>query len=252
MASADGDTIHYAPTSLSLLNDHPSCSASISAASSSGRPDRRWASIVIDVIADSEWALQFPPERIEAYKRVVAEERGVFGDVGHYRKYHWLLTLSDNLGAFGVEHHECADDRVAENTFVDDDAAKRSSLLLPHEFFHSWNGKARRPSGLVNGGYEKPMKGDLLWVYEGLTNYYGELLAARGGLITAQEWLDEIAADALLVSHPGRTWRPLQDTADSAPFLYNAGGGWTGWRRRRTSTRKGRRFGWKRTSRSAS
>ena len=80
---------------------------------------------------------------------------------------------------------------------MDDDAAKRSSLLLPHEFFHSWNGKARRPAGLVTGGYEKPMKDDLLWVYEGLTNYYGELLAARAGLISAQEWIDEIAADAM-------------------------------------------------------
>ena len=140
---------------------------------------------VLDVVADSEWALQFPAV---AHRRLQAHRpRGahVFGDVGHYRKYHWLLTLSDNLGAFGVEHHECADDRVAENTFVDDDAAKRSSLLLPHEFFHSWNGKARRPAGLVNGGYEQPMQGDLLWVYEGLTNYYGELLAARGGLISA-------------------------------------------------------------------
>jgi predicted metalloprotease with PDZ domain len=83
----------------------------------------------------------------------------------------------------------------------------------------------------VNGGYEQPMKGDLLWVYEGLTNYYGELLAARGGLISAQEWLDELASDAFSVSEPGRTWRPLQDTADSAPFLYVAGGFWGGWRR---------------------
>ena len=160
-------------------------------------------------------------------RRSSSRSAHVFGDVGHYRKYHWLLTLSDNLGSFGVEHHECADDRVAENTFVDDDTAKRSSLLLPHEFFHSWNGKARRPAGLVTGGYEKPMKDDLLWVYEGLTNYYGELLAARGGLISAQEWIDEIAADAMSVSEPGRTWRPLQDTADSAPFLYTAGGGWS-------------------------
>jgi predicted metalloprotease with PDZ domain len=130
-----------------------------------------------------------------------------------------------------VEHHECADDRVAENTFVDDEAAKRSSLLLPHEFFHSWNGKARRPAGLVQGGYEQPMKDDLLWVYEGLTMYYGELLAARSGLITAEEWMDELAADAMGVSAPGRTWRPLQDASDSAPFLYTAGGGWSGVRR---------------------
>jgi len=227
----DGDTIHYAPTSLELLNDHPVLLGehfrSITLWPAGSAPGEH----VLDVVADSDWALQFPQSRIDAYKQTVLEERHVFGDVGHYRKYHWLLTLSDNLGAFGVEHHECADDRVAENTFVDDDSAKRSSLLLPHEFFHSWNGKARRPAGLINGGYEKPMKDELLWVYEGLTNYYGELLAARGGLISPQEWTDELAADALSVAGPGRTWRPLQDTADSAPFLYLAGNGWGGWRR---------------------
>jgi predicted metalloprotease with PDZ domain len=71
----------------------------------------------------------------------------------------------------------------------------------------------------------------MLWVYEGLTNYYGELLSARGGLISPQEWFEELASDAMSVSHPGRTWRPLQDTSDSSPYLYNAGGGWAGWRR---------------------
>ena len=178
----DGDTIRYAPTSLEMLNDHPVLLGEHFRSIMLWPAGSPVGEHVIDVVADSEWALQFPQSRIDAYKRIVLEERAVFGGVGHYRKYHWLLTLSDNLGAFGVEHHECADDRVAENTFVDDDAAKRSSLLLPHEFFHSWNGKARRPAGLVNGGYEQPMKDDLLWVYEGLTNYYGELLAARGGL----------------------------------------------------------------------
>ncbi len=231
VASIDGDTVRYAPTSLEMLNDHPVLLGQHLRSITLWPASSPVGEHVIDAVADSEWALQFPPSRIEIYKRIVLEERGVFGGVGHYRKYHWLLTLSDNLGAFGVEHHECADDRVAENTFVDDDAAKRSSLLLPHEFFHSWNGKARRPAGLVTGGYEQPMKDDLLWVYEGLTNYYGELLAARAGLISAEEWLDEIAADAMSVSAPGRTWRPLQDTADSAPFLYTAGGGWIGWRR---------------------
>ena len=231
VASVDGDTIRYAPTSLEMLNDHPVLLGQHLRSITLWPASSPVGEHVIDAVADSEWALDFPPSRIEIYKRIVLEERAVFGGVGHYRKYHWLLTLSDNLGAFGVEHHECADDRVAENTFVDDDAAKRSSLLLPHEFFHSWNGKARRPAGLVTGGYEQPMKDDLLWVYEGLTNYYGELLAARAGLISAAEWLEEVAADAMSVSAPGRTWRPLQDTADSAPFLYTAAGGWSGWRR---------------------
>ena len=133
-----------------MLNDHPVLLGehfrSITLWPAGSAPGEH----VLDVVADSEWALQFPQSRIDAYKKIVLEERHVFGDVGHYRKYHWLLTLSDNLGSFGVEHHECADDRVAENTFVDDDTAKRSSLLLPHEFFHSWNGKARRPAGLVD------------------------------------------------------------------------------------------------------
>jgi predicted metalloprotease with PDZ domain len=231
IASVEGDTIHYAATSLAMLNDHPVLVGEHFRSIVLWPAGSEAGEHVIDAVADSDWALQFPQARIEAYKQIVLEERAVFGGVGHYRTYHWLLTLSDNLGAFGVEHHECADDRVAENTFVDDDAAKRSNSLLPHEFFHSWNGKARRPAGLVNGGYEQPMKDDLLWVYEGLTNYYGELLAARAGLISAQDWFDEIAADAMSVSHPSRTWRPLQDAADSAPFLYNAGGGWAGWRR---------------------
>lgn len=231
VAGVNGDTVRYAPTSLEMLNDHPVLLGEHFRSFTLWSAGSTVGEHAIDVVADSEWALQFPPARLDAYKRLVLEARALFGGVGHYRKYHWLLTLSDNLGSFGVEHHECADDRVAENTFIDDNAAKRSSLLLPHEFFHSWNGKARRPAGLVNGGYEQPMKDNLLWVYEGLTNYYGELLSARAGLISAQDWFDEIAADAMQVSHPGRSWRPLQDTADSAPFLYTAGGGWAGWRR---------------------
>lgn len=231
IASQEGNTIRYAPTTLEMLNDHPVLLGEHFRSITLWPAGSSVGEHVIDVVADSDWALQFPQSRIDIYKQIVLEERAVFGNVGHYRKYHWLLTLSDNLGAFGVEHHECADDRVAESTFVDDDSAKRSSLLLPHEFFHSWNGKARRPAGLVTGGYEQPMQDDLLWVYEGLTMYYGELLAARSGLISTQEWLDEVAADAMGVSAPGRTWRPLQDAADSAPFLYTAGGGWSGVRR---------------------
>ena len=231
IASVAGNTIHYAPTSFDMLVDHPVLLGEYFRSITLWPSGSPVGEHVIDVVADHEWALQFPQSRIDIYKNIVLQERAVFGGVGHYRKYHWLLTLSDNLGAFGVEHHESADDRVAEYTFVDDGAAKRSSLLLPHEYFHSWNGKARRPAGLVQGGYEKPMKDDLLWVYEGLTNYYGELLSARSGLISAEEWFDEIAADAMTLTAPGRAWRTLQDAADAAPFLYTAVGGWTGYRR---------------------
>jgi len=231
VARVDGDTVHFVPQSMTMLVDHPVVLGEYQKSFVLWPAGSDVGEHVIDVVADSEWAVRFPQTRIDAYKRLVREERAVFGGVGHYRKYHWLLTLSDSLGTFGVEHHETADDRVPENTFVDDAAAQFASLLLRHEFFHSWNGKTRRPAGLINGGFEQPMRDDLLWVYEGLTNYYGELLSARAGLISPEEWFDELAANAMSVSPAGRTWRPLQDTADSAPFLYLSGGGWSGWRR---------------------
>ena len=229
--SSSSRGVEYAPTSVALLFDHPVVL---------GEHYRRidlfpatdpMGEHAIDVIADSDWALRFPEKRIEDYRNLVREERAVFGGVGHYARYHWLLTLSDSLGTFGVEHHECADDRVGESTFVDDDAARQAAVLLPHEYFHSWNGKYRRPEGLVNGGFDKPMTDEGLWVYEGLTNYYGEVLAARCGLWSEQNYLDSLAFDALFVSNPGRTWRPLQDTATSSPFLYVASGAWSGSRR---------------------
>jgi predicted metalloprotease with PDZ domain len=229
--SESGSEIYFAGTSLTMLVDHPVVLGEhyrrIDLWPATSEPGEH----AIDAIADSAWALDFPPERIEAYKRLVREERAVFGGVGHYTKYHWLLTLSNDLGQFGLEHHECADDRVPEKAFVDDDEARRDYSLLPHEFFHAWNGKTRRPAGLVTGGYEKPMQDELLWVYEGLTNYYGEVLGARAGLVSTEDWLETLAADAQSVAGPGRRWRPLQDTADSSPFLYTAGGGWDGYRR---------------------
>jgi predicted metalloprotease with PDZ domain len=104
--------------------------------------------------------------------------------------------------------------------------------LLPHEFTHSWNGKYRRPAGLATADYQKPMQDDLLWVYEGLTQYLGDVLAARSGLMTSDEYRGFLAANAAnFDNRPGSTWRSLQDTADFAQVLYYAGGGWDNWRR---------------------
>jgi predicted metalloprotease with PDZ domain len=227
---ADG-TIYYASTRLNALIDNPVGFGVHYRRIELWPADSKVGEHVIDAFADSEWALKIPEAQIEGYRQMVKETRAVFGGVGHYRKYHWLLTLSDNLGRFGVEHHECSDDRVAEDTLVREHSARRAASLFSHEFFHSWNGKTLRPVGLVTGGYERPMKDDLLWVYEGLTSYYGQLLPARAGLNTAADWREMVAADAFSVSGPGRTWRPLQDTADAAPFLYARTEGWSGWRR---------------------
>lgn len=185
----------------------------------------------LDLAADSEAALQAPAETVNAYKRLVAETGALFG-ARHYREYHFLVTLSDHTAHFGLEHHESSDDRVAERTLIEDDPRWLAGALLPHEMTHSWNGKYRRPEGLATPNYQDPMKGDLLWVYEGLTQYWGDVLAARSGLWTRQQFLDEAAETAAALDNtPGRSWRPLQDTADAAQILYGAPSEFESWRR---------------------
>ena len=185
----------------------------------------------IDEVADGDAALQMPPETIAQYKRLIAETGALYG-ARHYRDYHFLLTLSDHTAHFGLEHHESSDDRVPERTMVDDDARWLSASLLPHEMTHSWNGKYRRPKGLATADYQVPMQGDLLWVYEGLTQYLGDILAPRAGLWTKQQFLDQTAETAAALDHtPGRAWRPLQDTADAAQILYSTPPEFESWRR---------------------
>jgi predicted metalloprotease with PDZ domain len=133
---------------------------------------------------------------------------------------------------FGLEHHESDDSRVDERGLVDETARKAEASLLPHEYVHSWNGKYRRPADLATPDYQQPMQDDLLWVYEGLTNYLGEVLTARSGLLTAPQLRDDLALTAAALDHtPGREWRNLQDTADAAPELYFSPRAWRSWRR---------------------
>ena len=186
---------------------------------------------LIHIAADSPEAIEMPREVEEHYSQLVREAGATFGS-RHYREYHFLYTLSDHVSFFGLEHHESSDNRVKERTLIDEDQRLRSADLLPHEFAHSWNGKYRRPADLATPNYEVPMKTDLLWVYEGLTEYLGWLLAARSGLLTleqARDYLADVAAE--LENEPGRTWRPLLDTAVSAQFLYGSERPWSSWRR---------------------
>jgi predicted metalloprotease with PDZ domain len=185
----------------------------------------------LDAAADNEESLDAPPELIEKFRKLVKETRELFGAT-HYRKYHFLLALSDRIAHFGLEHHESSDNQTRERFLVDAATNANSASLLPHEFVHSWNGKYRRPDGLATGDFEKPMKGDLLWIYEGLTEYYGWVLAARSGLITVEQNLQALAlAVAPLDNRVGREWRPLADTAVAAQLMYEARSDWESLRR---------------------
>ena len=185
----------------------------------------------LDMAADGPEELELSQEHIDAFDRLV-RETGALYKSRHFRSYHFLVTLSDETAHFGLEHHESSDDRIPARTFVDDQEFTLDGDLLPHEFTHSWNGKYRRPAGLATTNYQKPMEGDLLWVYEGLTEYLGDVLATRSGIWTPEQYKDRLATIAAEYDNrPGRTWRDLQDTATAAQTLYDAGGGWDNWRR---------------------
>ena len=185
----------------------------------------------MDIAADSAAALAPPQEVWDHYKNLVEQANKLFG-AHHYRDYHFLLSLSDHVAHFGLEHHESDDSRIGERGLVDDSDRKSDAGLLPHEYVHSWNGKYRRPADLATPDYQQPMQDDLLWVYEGLTEYLGTVLTARSGLHTPEQERDSLALTAAALDHtPGRTWRNLQDTADAAPQLYFSPHAWESWRR---------------------
>jgi predicted metalloprotease with PDZ domain len=187
--------------------------------------------VVIDMVGESEASIQITDKDLASYKLLVAETAKLFG-AHHYEKYHFLLTLSDQTAHHGLEHHESSDNGSAEDTFSDPASHNLEADLLPHEFVHSWNGKYRRPSGLATPNYQEPMKGDLLWVYEGLTDYLGDILAARVGLRSPEQWRENAAYTAAMLDHRvGRTWRPLQDSATSVQTLFAAPQEWTNFRR---------------------
>ena len=229
IASQSGETISFAPVALDLLVDSPVQSGEFSRVyplNSSEKPPQE-----LDVVSDDAWAVDVPPELIEHYKKLVAEAAALYQS-HHFRDYHFLLTLSDNIMGLGQEHHESSDDRVGQHELVDPNARLRMAGLFPHEFSHSWNGQYRRPEGLATPDFQQPMKGELLWVYEGLTDYLGTVLTARSGLLTPAQSRDSIALTASMLDHrAGRRWRSLQNTANAAQILYFSVPEWSSYRR---------------------
>ncbi|HEX4073988.1 MAG TPA: hypothetical protein VHX49_01175 [Candidatus Acidoferrales bacterium] len=228
-AKIDGDTVDFSPVSLNTLVDSPVLAGSNFRAIELTPGEQ--PSHEIDIAADSPAELAMRPETEMHFRRLIAETGALFG-VRHYRDYHFLVTLSDDVAHFGLEHHESSDDRDDARSLIDDEELINFSGLLPHEFVHSWNGKYRRPADLATPDYHQPMKDDLLWVYEGLTEYLGQVLTARSGLWNMQQSREDLARIATEVgASPGREWRPLQDTADDASVLYNTDLDWESWRR---------------------
>ena len=220
VAQEKNNQIEFQTVSLTTLIDSPVAAGAHTRTLDLGTVDG--AKHTLHIAADSEKALEMPAELEQHYQNLVREAGALFG-TRHYREYHFLMTLSDHIASFGLEHHESSDDRLEERFLLDENSLKTQADLLAHEFTHSWNGKYRRPVGLATKDYQEPMKGDLLWVYEGLTEYLGAVMAARSGINTPAQFRDWLAMNGAHFDHEsGRNWRPLADTAISAQILYGA------------------------------
>ena len=185
----------------------------------------------LDVTGDAAEDVDLKPEYLAAANQLVRETGPLFQS-RHYETYHFLLSLSDVIRPEGLEHHQSSDNGIEKKGITDPKLAMVNAELLPHEFTHSWNGKYRRPAGLATPDFATPQKGDLLWVYEGMTQYWGNVLAARSAFWTPAQYREALAWSAARLNvKPGRTWRNLEDTAIASQILRGGHEYWSNWRR---------------------
>jgi len=185
----------------------------------------------LDMVGDGAGAIVISDSQVAGYRHLIEQAEALFHS-HHYNSYHFLLTLSDHTSVGGLEHHQSSDDRARGGSKMLADASHfmLDGSLLPHEYTHSWNGKFMRPAGLWQPDFEQPEYTKLLWVYEGLTVYLGDVLTARSGLWSADTWRDVLAYRAASMAHrPGRAWRPLIDTTTAVN--YGGPNAWVNWRR---------------------
>jgi predicted metalloprotease with PDZ domain len=226
---AAGSTTKYAATNVEQLEDSPVITGEYFhefALAPEVTPKH-----YIDVVSDFPDDSKLRPSVLAELNNLVREAGAVYNS-HHYHVYHFLLTLSDVAGGEGLEHGQSSDNGVGEKGFADDAHQLGESDLLSHEFTHSWNGKYRRPSNLYQPDFEKMQQGSLLWVYEGMTQYLGNVLAARSGLKSQEQYRDLLALSAAqLDNRPGREWRSTEDTAIAASILRGGNPAWANWKR---------------------
>ncbi len=228
-AGQKGDLVQFKDTTLNTLVDSPLYAGShFKRVDLSSSPDNK---VFLDIFADAEEDLAITPDELAAHTRLVAEAAKLYAS-HHYDHYDFLLLLSDKVGGVGLEHHQSSEDGQKPDYFTNWAGGVGGRDLLGHEYTHSWNGKFRRPADLWTPNFNVPMQDDLLWVYEGMTQYWGNVLTARSGMRTAAETRDVLARVAANFDiSPGRTWRPMVDTTNQPTISQRSPVSWVSWQR---------------------
>jgi predicted metalloprotease with PDZ domain len=226
---ASGSTTHFAVTNVEQLEDSPILTGQYfhEFALAPEISPKHYIDVASDIAEDSN----LRPEALVEIANLVRETDALYRS-HHYNQYHFLLSLSDTAGGLGLEHGQSSENGIAEKGFSDEDHQLGDADLLAHEFTHSWNGKYRRPIGLYQTDFATAQQGALLWVYEGMTQYLGNVLAARSGLRSQAQYRDVLALSAANLDYtPGREWRSTEDTAVAASILRDGNPAWANWKR---------------------
>jgi predicted metalloprotease with PDZ domain len=228
-ASETGSTVHFKDTPLNTLVDSPLYAGShYKRLDLSSSADNK---VYLDVFADAEENLAITPDEEAAHKKLVAEAAKLYAS-HHYDHYDFLLLLSEKVGGVGLEHHQSSEDGHKSDYFTNWAGGVAGRDLLGHEYTHSWDGKFRRPADLWTPNFNVPMQDDLLWVYEGMTQYWGNVLTARSGMRSAADTRDVFARVAANFDiSPGRTWRPMVDTTNQPIISQRSPVSWVSWQR---------------------
>lgn len=228
-AERKGNDVTFKPTDLDTLVDSP-----LFAGHYFKRVDLDPGAkvpVMLNIVADNAESLETKPEQIEAHRAMVQQAAKLYRS-HHYQHYDFLLALSDEFGGIGREHHQSSENGVKAGYFTDWAKTDLGRDLLPHEYTHSWNGKFRRPAGQDVPNLNTPMQNELLYVYEGQTQYWGQVLAARSGLVSGAGARDALAANAARYDNVhGRAWRALQDTVNDPIINARRPLGWSNWQR---------------------
>jgi predicted metalloprotease with PDZ domain len=227
-AITSGETTRFAETDLETLVDSPLFAGKhyrLIELVDGARPVR------LNVFADRADQLAATDGQIDAHRRLVQQAYRLFGSQ-HFDHYDFLLALTDRMGSIGLEHHRSSENGTDDAYFTDWSGTVSERDLLPHELVHSWNGKFRRPADLWTPSFDTPMRGSLLWVYEGLTQYYGFVLAARSGLWSQEDTRAALAMTAATYQHRvGREWRSVADTTNDPILSARRPAPWRSWLR---------------------
>jgi predicted metalloprotease with PDZ domain len=225
--STDGGLISFEPVALDVLVDSPMFA---------GRHFRRIAldddgAVQLNIVADRPDELEATAEQIEPHRQLVAQADKLFG-ARHFDRFDFLLALSDEMGSIGVEHHRSCETGTVPDYFTNWQTKFTGRDVIAHEYTHSWNGKFRRGADSWTPSFDRPIRNSLMWVYEGQTQYWGHVLAARSGLWTAPTALEALAETAATYDiRAGRRWRPMSDTTRDPIIASRAPLPWISWQR---------------------